>query len=322
MAPLVCWLGVAAPAAALAQTASQPPVHHTARRRPHRKSRRQRHRPPRQNAEVPRSLFEPTWRQFQIGGRLSSVSGDPARWQRYQDLRDGVLFTDARYEREVQMARGCSTRAADNVGYRDQRYFADYERTGRFVITGLWDADPAVLQRRYEDAVYGHRRHAGARRRDAARDPERPGQSQRLRPARAGSSTCASGATSAVFDIVATPTPNLDVKASFTTQKHSGELPWGASFGFSNDVEVALPYDSRANDLTIGTEWTNARNMLRVAYSGSWFDNIAPTLTWDSPLASTTRRDSRGADACPSGRRTRPRPSASPATPSWRARRR
>ena len=58
----------------------------------------------------------------------------------------------------------------------------------------------------------------------------------------------------------------------------------GASFGFSNDVEVALPYDSRANDFTIGTEWTNTKNMLRVAYSGSWFDNIAPTLTWDSPL--------------------------------------
>ena len=85
-------------------------------------------------------------------------------------------------------------------------------------------------------------------------------------------------------DLVATPKPNLDVTANFTTQKHSGELPWGAGFGFSNDVEVALPYDSRANDLTIGTEWTNARNMLRVAYSGSWFDNIAPTLTWDSPL--------------------------------------
>ncbi len=122
--------------------------------------------------------------------------------------------------------------------------------------------------------------------------------------------------------MVATPKPNLDVKASFTTQKHSGELPWGASFGFSNDVEVALPYDSRANDLTIGTEWTNARNMLRVAYSGSWFDNIAPTLTWDSPLrlddASGAGRD---ADACRSGRRTRPRPSASPATPSWRTRR-
>ena len=85
-------------------------------------------------------------------------------------------------------------------------------------------------------------------------------------------------------DVVATPKTNLDVTASFITQKHGGELPWGASFGFSNDVEVALPYESRANDFTIGTEWTNTRNMLRVAYSGSWFDNLAPTLVWDSPL--------------------------------------
>ena len=123
--------------------------------------------------------------------------------------------------------------------------------------------------------------------------------------------------------MVATPKPNLDVTASFTTQKHSGELPLGASFGFSNDVEVALPYDSRANDFTIGTEWTNTRNMLRVAYSGSWFDNIAPTLTWDSPLRlDDIVRHARDADACPSGRRTRRRPSASAATPSWRTRRR
>ena len=83
---------------------------------------------------------------------------------------------------------------------------------------------------------------------------------------------------------MATPTPKLDVTASFTTQKHGGELPFGASFGFSNDVEVALPYDSRANDFTIGTEWTNAKSMLRVAYSGSWFDNLADPLVWDSPL--------------------------------------
>jgi hypothetical protein len=86
------------------------------------------------------------------------------------------------------------------------------------------------------------------------------------------------------FDLVARRTPNLDVTANFTTQKHGGELPFGASFGFSNDVEVPLPYDSRANDFTLGTEWTNPRNMLRVAYTGSWFDNIAPTLIWDSPL--------------------------------------
>ena len=57
-------------------------------------------------------------------------------------------------------------------------------------------ADPAVLQRRYDDAVHGQRRHAGARRRDAARDPERAGTSTPTSRSRR-SSTCASGATSA-----------------------------------------------------------------------------------------------------------------------------
>jgi hypothetical protein len=33
---------------------------------------------------------------FQLSGRLSSIEGDPARWQRYEDLRDGLLFTTGR----------------------------------------------------------------------------------------------------------------------------------------------------------------------------------------------------------------------------------
>jgi MtrB/PioB family decaheme-associated outer membrane protein len=84
--------------------------------------------------------------------------------------------------------------------------------------------------------------------------------------------------------VLVTPTPQLDVKGAFTTTRHSGELPWGASFGFSNDVEVALPYDSRTNDFSVGTEWTNGRQMLRVSYNGSWFDNLDDPLVWDSPL--------------------------------------
>src|SRR5262245_56051709 len=48
--------------------------------------------------ESSRSLFEPTWHQFMFGGRITSVDGDPARFQRYQDKRDGVYFSDAKYE--------------------------------------------------------------------------------------------------------------------------------------------------------------------------------------------------------------------------------
>src|SRR5262245_66597318 len=48
-----------------------------------------------------RSLFAPGWNLLELSGRVSSVSGDPARWQRYEDLRDGLLFTGARVHRSA-----------------------------------------------------------------------------------------------------------------------------------------------------------------------------------------------------------------------------
>jgi hypothetical protein len=72
------------------------------------------------------------------------------------------------------------------------------------------------------------------------------------------SSTCASGRDIGTVRLSATPTAQLDLTGGFTTTKHSGELPWGASFGFSNDNEVALPYNSRTNDVDVGAQWTNA----------------------------------------------------------------
>ena len=73
-------------------------------------------------ADDSRSLFSPRWNMFQASGRLSSIEGDAARWQRYEDLRDGFLFTNGRVLRETSDWLGAVT--ADNVGYRDQRYRA------------------------------------------------------------------------------------------------------------------------------------------------------------------------------------------------------
>ena len=66
--------------------------------------------------EESRSLFEVAPRQFEIGGRITSISGDPARFQRYQDLRDGLLFTNARYTFEDASGSGLFRASADNVG--------------------------------------------------------------------------------------------------------------------------------------------------------------------------------------------------------------
>jgi MtrB/PioB family decaheme-associated outer membrane protein len=290
LARLICCLGLLVPPAAYAQAAAQaqppsqpakPPADAPAK--------------PGAAAAAPaaeaaeeeegtRSLFDQTWRQFQFGGRVSSISGDPARFQRYGDFRDGVVFTDMRYAGERSDGDYSFHTAIDNLGYRDQRLYGDYERTGRFVISALWDQIPQFYS---VDTRTPYTESGNVLELDDA--------TQRTLQAQSTPNLSLYIPLASQFDLrerrdvgrvnfLATPTPQIDVHASFTTNRHVGELPWGASFGFSNDVEVALPYDSRANDSSIGAEWTNLKNMIRVAYDGSWFDNLDPILVWDSPL--------------------------------------
>ena len=265
-----------------------------------------------------RSLFEQTWRQFQIGGRISSVEGDPARWQRYRDLRDGVLFTNARYEHVWAATGQLFQVAADNVGWRDGRYVGVLERQGRFAITGSWDGIPQFYSVDTKTPYVG----------DGATLTLDDATQRSIQNAQSTLSAYVPQAPQ--FDLVErrdtgivgatiNPTTQLQLTTSFKTQKHAGELPWGASFGFSNDVEVALPYTSRTNDFNLGAEWKNQRNMLRVAYDGSWFNNNDDTLVWDSPLRLDDSSVERPAAAgCRCGRPTRPTPSASPAPASSR----
>jgi MtrB/PioB family decaheme-associated outer membrane protein len=286
LAPVACCIGLAVPLAAQAQNPSSPPgLVSSEKADGDAQAASQPATPatPSSGLDTMRSLFDQTWSQFQLGGRFTSVSGDPARFQRYQDLRSGVVFTDARFAKEDAGGDWQYRLRADNVGYRDQRYSGVYERTGKLVISGLWDEIPQFYS---VDTKTPYTMSGSPLLLDDA--------TQRL--IQNGQATLSAyipiapqfdlreSRNTGTFSVLATPTPQLDVKAAFTTTRHTGELPWGGSFGFSNDVEVALPYDSRTNDLTIGTEWTKGRNMLRVAYDGSWFNNLDDTLVWDSPL--------------------------------------
>ena len=230
-----------------------------------------------------RSLFDPTWRQFQIGGRLSSVEGDPARWQRYRDLRDGVLFTNARYEHVWAATGQVFQVAADNVGWRDGRYVGVLERQGRFAITGSWDGIPQFYSVDTKTPYVGDG--ATLTLDDVTQRSIQNGQSTlSAYVPQAPQFDLVERRDTGIVGATINPTTQLQLTTSFKTQKHAGELPWGASFGFNNDVEVALPYTSRTNDFNLGAEWKNQRNMLRVAYDGSWFNNNDDTLVWDSPL--------------------------------------
>src|SRR5580765_8461876 len=264
---------IAAPQRALAQAATPPPTQTPAQ--PAAAS-------PAAADDSKRSLFDVTDREFFIGGRATSIDGDPARFQRYQDVRDGLLFSNFRYAFAPPDGAYTFNTRANNVGWRDQEYFADYNLAGKLSVIGGYQQIPQFYS---VDTMTPYTGSGGTLLLDdAAQRAAQNGAGLSVYPPISPQFDLRERRDIGRVDVVATPRPTLDVTASFTTQKHGGELPWGASFGFSNDVEVPLPYDSRTNDLTIGTEWTNTKNMLRVAYGGSWFDNLAPTLVWDSPI--------------------------------------
>ena len=74
-----------------------------------------------------------------FGVRVGSDDGDEARFERYRDLRPGAS-TLLRVGQEHRAATG-STPAASNIGYRDQRYSADYY-TGKLAVSGVFDSIP------------------------------------------------------------------------------------------------------------------------------------------------------------------------------------
>ena len=124
-----------------------------------------------------RSLFAQTWRQ--VADLAAGSAASTAIRRAFSGIRICATACSSPTRATRARTRGdwLFRVGADNVGWRDQRYFGDYERTGRFVDLGTVGSDSAVLQRRHQHAVHaGARREpAGARRRHAARDPERAG---------------------------------------------------------------------------------------------------------------------------------------------------
>ncbi len=64
-------------------------------------------------------------------------------------------------------------------------------------------------------------------------------------------------------------------------------MPWNGSFSFNNVNQLPVPIDQRNNELKAGTEWVNAKGMIRLDYWGSYFSNDIQTLTWDNPIRAT-----------------------------------
>jgi MtrB/PioB family decaheme-associated outer membrane protein len=220
-----------------------------------------------------------------FGGRFSDIEGDPARYERYQDLRDGPFAKNLSFARRT--ADWTFSASADNIGYRDQRYFAEYRSVGRLQVSFLWDQIPLYISRDTR-TLYSESQPGILRLEDTMQANNQAGVTTiRSYADQAAQFEARTRRDIGALDLLFNATRELDLMANVTTAAREGSIPYGASFGFNNLVEVAVPIDQLTTNATTSLDWANRQGQLTVGWDGSWFDNRIETLVWDNPLKIT-----------------------------------
>lgn len=222
--------------------------------------------------------------EIDFGVRVTGEQGEVGRFQTFRDPTTGPTLNRLRYTRDRET--WAFNAAVDNVAYRDQRYMATFDRFGRVKASFEWNQIPT-----WYSGV------SASPFREETKGVFRLDDTIRL-AVQNGATIAAFAPTLREFDtrarrdiadarLVYSLTPNLDLRAAYTTQSRHGEQPWSAAFGFSNANEVPLTLDHRIHDVNTEAEWSNPRGMVRVGYNGSWFNNGVEALIWDNPLRYT-----------------------------------
>lgn len=221
-----------------------------------------------------------------FGLRGTSVNGEPARYERYRDLGDGLFLQGIRINRQ---ANGWILDfSGDHVGRRDQRFNGDVVRPGKFKGWAMWDQIPMLLSRTtrtlfvedfdeapgvltIDDTIQAQAQAAPSSMAQLFNNAavEFDTKSRRYR-GRGG------------FEYLATP--ELTVRSEVQYTDRQGTLPYGGSFGHGGLVEFPAPIQHRLTDFDGSAEFSRNPLLLRAGYSGSFFHNDATTATFDNPF--------------------------------------
>lgn len=231
------------------------------------------------------SLSGKVFGSVDFGGQFSNVRGDIARFQRYRDLRDRPLLDNLLFNRrgETWTLRA----AAMKMGYRDQRFTGEYRLIGKLKASVDWNqiplfisADTRTLYNETEPGVF--------------RLPDSMQTSNQ-----AGLTTIRNFVNDATgfetrtrrnigtFDLIYNANRDVDLKFTVTSSRRAGAIPYGATFGFSNLIELPAPIDQRTTDAKALLEWANPHALVSVGWDGSWFTNNVERMIWDNPLKIT-----------------------------------
>lgn len=220
-----------------------------------------------------------------FGGRWFNVNGDEARHQRYRDLTPGGYVSDAALTRRGE--EWTFDAHAWNIGYRDQKYEAEYRLVGRLKTSFVWDQIPMFISR--DTRTLFVETSPGTLRIDDSIQQSIQSGATTLRNWE-GQATRFDMRTERKIgrmDMVFNATPSTDLFFNVLNTSRTGQIPFGGDFGHANSVEIALPLDSRTTDIRSGIEWANRQGMVKVGWDGSWYDNALQTVIWDNPLRAT-----------------------------------
>jgi MtrB/PioB family decaheme-associated outer membrane protein len=259
-------------------------------------------------APAPPAAIVPSLGSIDFGFRGTGTDVDEARYERYRDLRTGAA---SRFQVGKETPTYWVDAKAFNIGYRDQRYVLDYDRS-KVDFSFLWDSIPTNFSYLTVSAwtvgddgvlTISPALRQQVQNRTAVGVPCAPGgppaacnNPTNVALALANRSIYNVNSTgfdiqsrrdTAAFGLTYEATSNLDLHFNFATIGKSGHQPWGASFAFNNANEVPLPLDNRTNDISAGVEWASHKAMLRLGWDASFFDNRIQTLTWDNPIFAT-----------------------------------
>ena len=109
-------------------------------------------------AQEPATTNEPSVGAVDFGGQFSSTDGDEARYNRYKDFRSGALLDAFKYTREDE--NWIFNATGNHVGYRDQKFVAQFRNYQRARISFTWDQIPLFYSTADSDAVRSLVRHA------------------------------------------------------------------------------------------------------------------------------------------------------------------
>jgi MtrB/PioB family decaheme-associated outer membrane protein len=228
-----------------------------------------------------------------IGFSGTSVTGDSARFNRFGDYRDqglalDVFGTSQSPDSRVQFG-------ATHMGYNDQRYFATFSGMGKVKGSVSFTQIPlnygfksdGYVQTPYDgDYQLDFATRSAVQAGDGVAVPGNPAQRTSFLPFYHAIDVKSLRST---FEgkFAFSPVKDLSLTFNVNTFTRQGSQPWGASFGFSQAVEIARPVNDRNTTVSGDLEWSREKGVFSLGYEHSQFDSQVEQLVWDSPYRIT-----------------------------------